>query len=54
MNELLDKIKEVVTENNPDVVYTFTIETGQEIKFEKSEDSERIVTDDMIEKINGN
>ena len=52
--ELLDKIKEVVTENNPDVVYTFTIETGHAIRFEKSEGSKRILTDDMIEKINGN
>ena len=51
--ELLDKIKEVVTENNPDVVYTFTIETGYDIIFEKSEGSNRIITDDMIKKITG-
>ena len=52
--ELLDKIKEVVTEDNPDVVYTFTLETGHEIKFKKSERSKRIITDDMIEKLNEN
>ena len=50
--EVLNKIKEVVTENNPDVVYIFTIEGRHDIKFEKSEGSKRIITDDMVEKLN--
>lgn len=54
--KFLDKVKEVVTEDNPDVVYLFTVETRKDITFERltASDHEQfpIVTEAMIEKLN--
>ena len=54
--KFLDTVKEIVVKDDPDVVYLFTVETGQEISYEKLTASDheqyRVVTESMIEKLN--
>ena len=55
LDKFLKKIKEVVTKDNPDIVYLFTIETGREIAHEKltAHDHEEfpVITEAMVEKL---